>query len=78
MRDLFLDTVMLPIVALTLEMLGTVLIAYTVLRVHDRVRREREIDSPVLAEMQRERSLVVLGIFLILAGYILQVVNIVL
>lgn len=56
-----------------LDTVGTILIAYTALRVHDRVRREHKIDSRVTREMRRERALGIVGVALILLGFALQV-----
>jgi hypothetical protein len=64
------------IVGLTLDMVGTVLIAYTALRVHHRVRKEHRIDEQVFSEMRLEMILGVLGVCLIISGYLLQVVSI--
>lgn len=58
---------------ITLDTFGTVLIAYTALRVHDRVRKERSIDQAVTKEMSRERALGITGVVFILAGYALQI-----
>ncbi|PIP68720.1 hypothetical protein COW91_03220 [Candidatus Nomurabacteria bacterium CG22_combo_CG10-13_8_21_14_all_32_8] len=62
----------MEIIGLTLNTLGTILIAYTVLRVHARVSKDRKIDTKVISEMQKERMLGILGIILIIIGYIIQ------
>lgn len=67
----------LSVISATLEAAGTVLIAYTALRVHDRVQKERRVDAQVSAEMKREQRLGVIGIALILSGYALYVISIV-
>ncbi|MBI2037889.1 MAG: hypothetical protein HYT15_03085 [Candidatus Magasanikbacteria bacterium] len=64
----------IQIVGISLDVVGTILIAYTVLRVHDRVRKERRIDLPVTKEMVTERTMVIVGIALILIGYIFQLI----
>lgn len=61
------------ILALTFEFSGKILIAITVLLVHDKMRREHKIDKRVLKSIQREEVLGVLGIFLMILGYLMQV-----
>ena len=61
----------------TLDVIGTVLIAYTDLRVHNRVRTEHHIDSRVLKEMKTERAVGIIGVALIIAGYVFQVVGLI-
>lgn len=57
---------------LTLDMVGKVLIGVTVLRVHWRFLKERKIDKKVFQEMKLEQRLGVLGIILIIIGYVLE------
>ena len=60
------------IIGITLDVIGTILIAYTVLRVHNRAREERAIDSRVINEMKKERAASIVGIVFIIIGYIFQ------
>ena len=60
------------IIGITLDVIGTILIAYTVLRVHNRAREERAIDSRVINEMKKERATSIVGIVFIIIGYIFQ------
>jgi len=60
------------IIGITLDVIGTILIAYTVLRVHNRAREERAIDSRVINEMKKERAASIVGIVLIIVGYVFQ------
>jgi hypothetical protein len=60
--------------AITFEFTGKILIAVTVLLVHSRVRREHKIDKRVLKEMGKETVIGVLGIVLMLVGYLLHLV----
>lgn len=57
----------------SLEVAGELMIAYTVIRVHHRVTKEHKIDKAVLVVMNRERTVGITGILLILVGYLLQV-----
>jgi hypothetical protein len=63
-------------VGYTLGVIGEVLIAYTVLKVHKRFMKERMIDNVVLREMKREQGLAYAAIVLIIFGYILKVIAI--
>lgn len=69
--------VAIQVVGLTCDMLGTVLIAYTALRVHDRVRKEHAIDSVVENAMETERRLGIIGVALVVIGFLIQVILIV-
>ena len=60
------------IIGITFDVIGTILIAYTVLRVHNRAREERAIDSRVINEMKKERAASIVGSVFIIIGYIFQ------
>ncbi len=62
----------MEVVGATLELIGTVMIAYTILAVHYRVRQEHKIDEVVFRQMRREQAAGITGIVLIIAGFILQ------
>lgn len=68
-------TFTLDTIGLTLEFIGTILIVYTVLRVHTRVVEERQIDPKVVTEVTHERKAAFLGIILIGVGYTLQLLG---
>lgn len=65
----------LTISGITLDTVGTILIAYTALRVHYRVRREHRIDERVTREMGHELGLGIAGVVLVIAGYALQLIG---
>ncbi|MEX1112865.1 MAG: hypothetical protein WD603_01690 [Patescibacteria group bacterium] len=56
----------------TMELIGSLMIAYAALAVHYRVRKEHRIDDRVQNEMGREFGIGVSGMVLVLAGYLLQ------
>ena len=56
----------------TLDLIGKILIAYTAIRVHFRVWKEHKIDEAVFTEMQTERRIGIIGIALIILGYLLE------
>ncbi|MBI2120688.1 MAG: hypothetical protein HYT94_03650 [Parcubacteria group bacterium] len=51
---------------------GEILIAYTVLSVHNHVRLERKIDTEVVEYMAKERTAGIAGIVLIVAGFLIE------
>ncbi len=53
----------------TLDVIGTVMIAYAALSVHERVRRDKKIDESVFRTMKRERLSGIMGVTLIILGY---------
>ena len=58
--------------ALTMEFVGTMLIALAVLKVHYKLRREGKVDKKVLKEIRFERGITILGILMIFIGYVLH------
>ncbi len=58
---------------ITLGTLGKLIIGLAVLRVHIRIFQEHSIDGVVLKAIKREHILTMIGLFLIVAGYILEV-----
>ena len=58
----------------TIEMLGHLLIAYTVIMVHYRFRKEHKVDTKVFREMRREQIIGVAGVVFMLAGYFVKIV----
>lgn len=63
----------LEILARTLDVVGKVLIAYTAMAVHHRVWRNHKIDRGVFKMMRVEQWLGVLGIILIISGYLIEI-----
>jgi hypothetical protein len=64
---------MIEFIALTLEMLGAVFVAYAALRVHHRVRKEHKIDNAVIRTMGREQFVGWGGVLMIVTSYIIKV-----
>jgi hypothetical protein len=58
---------------LTIGTIGKIIVGLAVLRVHMKIFEERKIDSAVLKYIRVEHALTVLGIALIMLGYILEV-----
>ena len=61
--------------AFTFDVIGKIMVAYTALLVHMRVRKEHKIDKKVFSEMKREHKIGILGIILIIIGYLLHLIR---
>ena len=59
-------------IGFTLDVVGTIMVAFTALAVHHRVRKEHKIDAKVFRIMRREQVIGIAGITLIILGYLLQ------
>lgn len=59
--------------AFTLDIIGKVMVAYTALAVHTRVRRAHKIDTAVFLAMRRESGIGIAGILFMVAGYIIHI-----
>ena len=57
----------------TLDVIGKVMISYTAIAVHNRVRRQHKVDEVVFRQMRREQFVGILGIILIILGYLLEI-----
>lgn len=58
----------------TLQTIGAIAIAFTVLRVHQRMKLERKIDAKVFKEIKLEQSVVTFSIIIIFVGYLLLII----
>lgn len=63
----------MELVGHTLDVIGKVLVSYTAIAVHYRFRKEHRIDEVVFKHMRREQIFGVLGIVLIILGYLLEI-----
>ena len=64
---------MLELLGFTIHTMGEMLVGFTAIMVHHRVWKEHKIDEVVFEEMRRERFMGIVGLVLILIGYIMQV-----
>ena len=62
----------MEILGLTLDTLGTSMVAFTAVMVHHRFREERKVDEKVFRSMRREQVIAIFGIALIIVGFFLQ------
>lgn len=58
---------------MTMSVFGKVLIVLAALGIHSKILKEKKIDQIVLREYQKERWIVVVGLFLIVTGYIFEI-----
>jgi len=66
-------SILLEILPNSLEVIGTIFIAFAALRVHHRVLYEHKIDDKVFREMKREWRVGIFGMFLVISGYLINV-----
>ena len=57
-----------------MDLVGKVMIAYTAIMVHHRFWKEHTIDAKVFREMKREQIVGVIGVVLMLIGYLIKLV----
>lgn len=62
------------IIGAVLEYTGTVMIAFTALKVHHRVLKEHRVDDKVVQIMLREQRIGILGVTLLTLGFILSLI----
>jgi len=58
----------------TLDLIGSLLIAYTAIMVHYRFRKEHKVDMKVFREMRREQMIGIFGVIFLLIGYFIKIV----
>lgn len=67
------NTIMsIEIIGEFIELVGKIMIAFTAIMVHRRVWKEHQIDIRVYKEMKREQLVGVIGIALMITGFVLK------
>ena len=66
------NMITLAFIGFTIDVIGKVLIAYTAIRVHHRFWKEHRVDERVFRSMKKEQLSGIVGIALIVIGYVLQ------
>lgn len=66
---------MLPLISASLTAIGEITVAYTVIKVHERIMKEHKIDAKVLKTMHKEQKLAITGVIMITSGWILYMIN---
>ena len=59
-------------IGFTLDVVGKIMVDFTAIMVHHRFYKEHRIDEKVFRAMRREQLLGIIGIFLIILGFLLQ------
>lgn len=59
-------------IGFSIHTLGELLIAYTAVKVHFRFWKEHKIDEAVFSVMKKEQLIGIVGIILILVGFIIE------
>lgn len=59
----------------TLKVIGEVMIGVTAIMVHRRVWKEHRMNPLVYKEMQREQFIGILGVILLIAGYLIKLLG---
>lgn len=54
------------------ELIGELIIAYTVIAVHHRIILEKKVDKDVFNIMKKEQALAVLGMIFIVLGFVFK------
>lgn len=62
----------MEILASTLDIIGKVMVAYTALAVHHRVRKEHKIDRAVFRAMKWEQLVGIAGVVFMVLGYLIH------
>lgn len=58
----------------TIDLIGKLLIAFTAIRVHHTVLKDKKLDKHVFTEMKHEFTLGFIGIGMMITGYLIEVV----
>jgi len=59
----------------TIQTIGEVMIGITILYVHHKMLREKKFDKSVLTDIRIEQWTGLIGILMIIIGYLIQVIN---
>ena len=65
----------LEVLGRTLDVIGKILIAFTAIMVHHRFLKEHKVDDEVFLIMKREQALGILGVILIIIGFIIEMLG---
>lgn len=67
------QSMLIAFIGFTLDVIGKILVSYTVIMVHYRFWKEHKVNEEVFATMRRERTIAIWGVILIIIGYLLQI-----
>lgn len=66
-------TLDIALIGLTLGTLGKILVVLSVLHMHHSLIVEHRVDKVVILSYKQERILTIIGLILIVAGYVLEI-----
>ena len=61
------------ILGLTIKTIGEVIIGISIIRVHNKIMQEHKLDRKVYRSIRNEKFWGLIGVILIIAGYLLEV-----
>lgn len=62
----------LEVLGFILDIIGKVMVAFTVIAVHHRFRKEHKVDELVFKAMKQEQLIGIIGIIFMIIGFFLQ------
>lgn len=68
---------LLQLIGRSLDMLGKLMVAFTAIMVHHRFLEEHKVDNKVFSTMKREQLIGVIGIGMMIIGFVLEMVGMV-
>lgn len=63
----------LCLIGATLDVIGKIMVSFTVIMVHHRFLMEHKVDEKVFKEMKREQKVAYIGIALMIIGFLIQI-----
>jgi len=60
------------VISKLIELIGELLIAFAVVRVHSHLKSEHRLDEDVYKVIQKEKILVIFAVILLITGFVLQ------
>jgi len=68
---------LLNIIGLSLELIGTIILAVMVILVHLKLKKEKNLDAVVFKEISLEKKLGSVSIILLMLGFGLQIISLI-
>ncbi len=70
MLQFLIEENMLLVLSAGIQVIGDIMIAFVVMRVHAHIRTEQSIDADVVQAIKKERTYIAIGIALVLIGFL--------
>lgn len=62
----------MELIGFTIDTIGKILVAYTALAVHHRFVKEHKVDEKLFMVMKKEQVIGVIGVIMIVVGFMIQ------